>query len=234
MNYTWETLLGKEIEILAAESGLALTATAQGEVLAEAADGKDHQIWHLEQAETGVQIISKLTGKAVDLVALGNCNGTWVQQWEKLAAKSQYWLLEQNEDGCQIQSVWSGKYLDIVGMVKKSGAHLQIWEKLDGNSQKWELKPLEIPKKRTSRKTAKKADTIPEVSKTETISSKTVVETKKTTKSKTSAKKKATEKNAEKSAVSSKTNQAQKTSEKPTAKATASRSRGTRSKAKQL
>lgn len=129
-------------------SGKAVTACGETEVRMFSPTGEADQQWMLEETQTGAyRLLSKATGKALDIILAGENNGAQLHQWESAAAPTQGWKLERTEDGCcKIKSAVSGKCLDIVDISLLDDARLQIWEDLDGENQKWMLTALAAPK----------------------------------------------------------------------------------------
>ena len=129
-------------------SGKAVTACGESEVRMFAPTEEDRQQWKLVAADTGAyRLISKTTGKALDIMLAGENDGAQLHQWkEDISAPTQSWVLEQTQDGSyKIKSAVSGKCMDIVDISMQDDARLQIWEDLDGENQKWMLNALAAP-----------------------------------------------------------------------------------------
>ena len=86
------------------------------------------------------KIVSKLSGKALDVTGFSLSNGTLIQQYSYLGGDNQRWQLELVEDGFfKIVCKQSGKVLDVQGMSTSNGALIQQWDYLGGDNQKWQL-----------------------------------------------------------------------------------------------
>ena len=179
--------------------------------LAEA-DGSERQLWRLVPVEENCyKLVSKASGKALDIIAAGVSDGAWVHQWEDIPhIGSQLWLVEPAEDGCyKIKAHFTGKCLDVVGISQDTGAHLQIWEDVDGDNQKWRIEEVKAaPKKTAAKKPATKKDSVekPEAksaSKTAAKDSAPKTAATKTAAKKPAAKKTTTSKAAAKNGISS-------------------------------
>lgn len=167
-------------------SGKAVTACGETEVRMFAPTEEDRQQWKLVVADASAyRLISKTTGKALDIMLAGENDGAQLHQWEEdISAPTQSWVLEQTQDGSyKIKSAVSGKCMDIVDISMQDDARLQIWEDLDGENQKWMLNALaapkparkpRAPKKETTAKTktvAEKAPSKPKATKSATVKS---------------------------------------------------------------
>lgn len=139
-------------------SGKAVTACGDTEVRMFTLTGEDNQQWKLAQADSGAyRLISKATGKALDIILAGENDGAQLHQWEDISAPTQSWRFEQTQDGSyKLKSSVSGKCLDIVDISALDDARLQIWEDLDGENQKWALNALPAPKPARNPRTPKK------------------------------------------------------------------------------
>ena len=141
-------------------SGKAVTACGESEVRMFAPTVEDRQQWKLVAADTGAyRLISKTTGKALDIMLAGENDGAQLHSW----------VLEQTQDGSyKIKSAVSGKCMDIVDISMQDDARLQIWEDLDGENQKWMLNALAAPKPARKPRAPKKEAT----AKTKTVTEK--------------------------------------------------------------
>ena len=152
-------------------SGKAVTACGESEVRMFEPTEEDRQQWKLVAADTGAyRLISKTTGKALDIMLAGENDGAQLHQWkEDISAPTQSWVLEQTQDGSyKIKSAVSGKCMDIVDISMQDDARLQIWEDLDGENQKWMLNALAAPKPARKPRAPKKEAT----AKTKTVTEK--------------------------------------------------------------
>ncbi|MBS6249886.1 MAG: RICIN domain-containing protein [Clostridiales bacterium] len=143
-------------------SGKAVTACGESEVRMFAPTEEECQQWKLVAADDGAyRLISKTTGKALDIMLAGENDGAQLHQWkEDISAPTQSWVLEQTQDGSyKIKSAVSGKCMDIVDISMQDDARLQIWEDLDGENQKWMLNALAAPKPARKPRAPKKETT---------------------------------------------------------------------------
>jgi|GEM_PF-2406997 len=88
-------------------------------------------------------IVSKHSGKCLDVYMRGTEDGDNVQQWECHGGDNQQWRLYLAGDGQYgIMNKGSGRYLEVSGTdqgAKGDGSNVQQWEWVDGPNQKWEL-----------------------------------------------------------------------------------------------
>ena len=62
--------------------------------------GADSQVWTFVDNGDGCwKIVSKATGKVMDVMLAGTQNGAQIHQWDDLGAENQLWLAEQQADG---------------------------------------------------------------------------------------------------------------------------------------
>lgn len=127
----------------------AVQAMDERNVQVYTAEQTDSQQWKFVPNEAGdaYQIVSKATGKALDIMLSATTSGAWLHQWEPSNAPSQWWIVEAaGENEVKIKSQMSGKCVDVVGISAEDGAQLQIWEDLDGDNQKWVLSEVAVKK----------------------------------------------------------------------------------------
>ncbi len=112
--------------------------------------GENHQIWDVRAypyADTACQIISKGSGKALDVFSRELDKGTNVQQFEPNDKPNQRWTLAPSgmEDGVPtyvLVSLHSGLVLDVVGKRKDDGANVQQYTYSGRDNQRWKLIPV--------------------------------------------------------------------------------------------
>lgn len=90
-----------------------------------------------------VEIISKHSGKALEVLDASKADGAQVEQYDFLARAGQQWQLLPVESGYyKIENVNSGKVLDVVLASGENGAGIQQWSYLGTDNQKWQLTPM--------------------------------------------------------------------------------------------
>lgn len=86
------------------------------------------------------EIISRLSGKALDVQDWSGQDGAAVQQWSPTHNANQQWRLTQQADGSyQVAAVHSGKVLDIYGVSPADGAAVVQWTWNGGDNQRWQI-----------------------------------------------------------------------------------------------
>jgi hypothetical protein len=100
------------------------------------------QEWQLAAVD-GVhyKIVSRLSGKVLDVTAGSALEGTPIQQWRYLANPQQLWVLIPVKR-YQILNAWSGKTLDVTGGSTENGALIQQWAANGNKQQQWQLIPV--------------------------------------------------------------------------------------------
>ncbi len=91
-----------------------------------------------------MQIISRSSGKCLDISGISKNPGSILQQWACWGGPNQQWDLSQNSDGTyQITSVNSGMSLDVAGgpSATSNGIHVTQWPYWGGSNEKWQLQP---------------------------------------------------------------------------------------------
>lgn len=90
-----------------------------------------------------VEIISKHSGKALEVLDGSIADGAPIEQYDFLGKSSQQWQLLPVESGYyKIQSAASGKVLDVIEGSTENGAGVQQWDYLGTDNQKWQLTKL--------------------------------------------------------------------------------------------
>lgn len=146
-------------QIVSKQSGKAIEASDNDAVYMNEPTGGENQQFRFEAVEGGWRIVSRTTGKALDIILAGTENGAQIHQWDVTGADNQHWTVEKASRGCVvIKSKLSGRCLDIVGMSLEAGARIQIWDDMQGDNQQWKLKAVNAPaKKAPAKKAAEKA-----------------------------------------------------------------------------
>jgi hypothetical protein len=91
-----------------------------------------------------VQIISKSSGKCLDVPALSKTGGVVLEQLSCWGGPNQQWDLSANSDGTyQVISVNSGLSLDVAGgpTATTDGASVIQWQYWGGSNEKWKIQP---------------------------------------------------------------------------------------------
>ena len=140
-------------QILSKQSGKAIEASDNDAVYMSLPTGGENQQFRFEPVEGGWRIVSRATGKALDIILAGTENGAQIHQWDVTGADNQHWTVEKASRGCVvIKSALSGRCLDIVGMSLEAGARIQIWDDMQGDNQQWKLKAVDAPKAPAAKK----------------------------------------------------------------------------------
>jgi glucosylceramidase len=83
-------------------------------------------------------IVSKNSGKALDVSNNSISNGATIQQWAVTGAANQLWTVTQlSGNTYKIISNSSGKSLDVAGVSTSNGATIQQWDYSNGANQHW-------------------------------------------------------------------------------------------------
>lgn len=132
----------KFYKIISKRTEKALTGI-NGEEIAIVASAEGQE-WKFEEVSDGwVKIVSKDSGKVLDIILGGTENGAQVHQWEYTGADNQLWRVESaGRFVYKIVSKASGKCLDVVGMTDEDGARVQIWEDVAGENQTWKIQAV--------------------------------------------------------------------------------------------
>jgi hypothetical protein len=88
-------------------------------------------------------IVSKNSGKALDVTNNSTSNGTSIQQWTLSGAANQLWTVTKLSGSTyKIISNSSGKSLDVAGVSTGNGATIQQWDFTNAGNQHWILTDL--------------------------------------------------------------------------------------------
>jgi len=91
-----------------------------------------------------VTIVSKATGKVLDVVGGSTANGAGIQEYDILNSANQKWSLVATSGGnYAIMNLQSGKVLDVTGGSTQVGALIQQWDYLGSANQQWSIVPVE-------------------------------------------------------------------------------------------
>jgi len=89
-----------------------------------------------------VQIISKNSGKCLDVSGVATNNGANVQQWDCHGGANQLWTLTDKGDGFYlIAARHSGRCLDVEGYGKGNGTNVSQYDCHGGTNQLWSIIP---------------------------------------------------------------------------------------------
>jgi hypothetical protein len=100
------------------------------------------QEWQLVAVDAvHYKIVSKLSGKVLDVTGGSELNGTPVQQWQYVGNPQQQWLLIAVQP-YRIANAWSGKVLDVPYGSPEDGALVQQWSANGNKQQKWQFLPV--------------------------------------------------------------------------------------------
>lgn len=89
------------------------------------------------------KLVSKATGKCIDIVGPSTADGTKVHEWDCYDTNSQLWHYEYKGTRVsgypvyQLRNKYSGKCLDITGFGTTDGTPLQQWSCSGGSNQEW-------------------------------------------------------------------------------------------------
>jgi ricin-type beta-trefoil lectin protein/centrosomal CEP192-like protein/HYDIN/CFA65/VesB family protein len=87
-----------------------------------------------------LEIVSKSSGKALDVTGASLNNGTPIIQWDYWGGDNQKWYLVDLGNGYyKIQNKLSGKVLDMTDFSLSDGGLLQQWEYWGGDNQQWQI-----------------------------------------------------------------------------------------------
>lgn len=116
----------------AATSALAIVLTATA-VIAPATPAS-------AQPQTGVfyQLVSRHSGKAIDIEGSSTSDGARVIQWSRGSGQNQQFQFVSSGDGYyRIVARHSGKALDVYGWNASNGAEIRQWADANGTNQQW-------------------------------------------------------------------------------------------------
>jgi arabinan endo-1,5-alpha-L-arabinosidase len=94
--------------------------------------------------ERGVYtLVSRLSGKLLEVANASNANGANVIQWPDLGGPNQRWIIREVVDGYySIVNVQSGKALEVYDLSTANGANVAQYEYWQGDSQLWQILDL--------------------------------------------------------------------------------------------
>jgi uncharacterized protein (DUF1800 family) len=97
---------------------------------------------HLDASRAAAQeiyeIVSRHSGKCLDVTDVSTANGARIQQWSCHGGPNQSWVMQPGDDGSAvIVSVLSGKALDVTDWSLDDGARIQQWDVHGGSNQQW-------------------------------------------------------------------------------------------------
>lgn len=105
-----------------------------------------NQQWYLAgNAETGYTIVSRGSGKALQVRGNSTVNGGAIEQSTRTDAPNQRWRMDSVGDGYyKISSLSSGLVLDVTGGpgATQNGALVQQWAYAGGTNQQWRFVPV--------------------------------------------------------------------------------------------
>lgn len=91
-------------------------------------------------SSTRYKIISKKSGKALDVAWGDSANGANILQYQYEGNPNQKWYLEPTGDGYYvIKSAKTGKVVDVEGNSKSNGANVLQWSYNGGKNQQWKI-----------------------------------------------------------------------------------------------
>lgn len=129
--------------------------------LNEPSESVNQQFSFLPSEDGYYQIISKSSGKALDIALGGTQNGAQIHQWTVHGGDNQLWAVQTVARGIYIlRAKASGRCMDIAGISSENGARLQIWDDVGGENQQWMLKAVKqtaTRKPSASKSTVKKS-----------------------------------------------------------------------------
>ena len=86
------------------------------------------------------KVISRHSGKSMEVSANGTANGSNVQQGSYNAGENQKWTITHlGNNQYNLIGLQSGRALDVSGVSTADGANVHIWDYVGGNNQKWTL-----------------------------------------------------------------------------------------------
>ncbi|WKN44945.1 RICIN domain-containing protein [Tunicatimonas pelagia] len=103
-------------------------------------DAENRQ-WEITPVGEGYyKIVSKYSGKALDVRSWSTANGGNVQQWAYNDNDNQQWKIEPSGEGYYtLTARHSGKVLDVWTESTEDGANVQQWTSFDKANQQWQL-----------------------------------------------------------------------------------------------
>lgn len=144
---------GNEARVFAissANSGLAITATAQGVVLTQNNWAENaNQQWRLNANGDGTfRVTSVGSGMVLDVNGGSTDNGALIIPWPWHGGPNQRWRFTEIDHGhFRIDSVKSGRTMDVEGGSQSVGARIIQWDHHGGPNQQWilsEIRPASV------------------------------------------------------------------------------------------
>ena len=105
----------------------------------ECIDGHVNQKWDIEPVGDYYRLISKRSGKMLDVASASTDNHANVFQWDRNSSNSQLWELRPASEGYQLVAKHSGKCADVSGVSKDNGANVHQWGCHGGTNQQWQI-----------------------------------------------------------------------------------------------
>ncbi len=88
------------------------------------------------------RLVSRKSGKVLDVSGCGTQNGSNVQQWPWLGGNCQRWKVSAVADGYYILTAQnSGRALDVDACNPDDGTNVQVWDNWGGECQQWKIIP---------------------------------------------------------------------------------------------
>jgi pectate lyase C len=86
------------------------------------------------------KIISRFSGKAIDVAGKSNANGANILLWEYKGSSNQHWDITALGDGYySIRSAHSGKAMDVHNFCTEPGCLIYQWDYWGGDNQQWQI-----------------------------------------------------------------------------------------------
>ncbi len=86
------------------------------------------------------QIISRLSGKSIDVASASTANGANIQLWSYSGGTNQQWDVASMGSGYySIRAAHSGKSMDVYNFCTEPGCEIVQWDYWGGNNQQWQI-----------------------------------------------------------------------------------------------
>ncbi len=119
----------KNNQILVGMCGALLGSFSSGCAVDAADHSERNQTISIEAADGPVQIVSRLSGKCLDVSGAGSQNGTNIQLWSCNGTDAQRFQVEKLSGGrLRFVNAGSGKCIDVAGASIENGANIQLWD----------------------------------------------------------------------------------------------------------
>lgn len=90
------------------------------------------------------KIVSKNSGKVLDVSGVSQADGANICQWEYVGGENQQWNIEQVENGkYRIMGRHSGKVLDVYSWNPDNGGNVVQWSWMNYENQKWRIEKVD-------------------------------------------------------------------------------------------